>query len=77
MNKYKVLVAFTDSQDDYYQYNENDDFPRTGKSVSKKRLEELSSSNNKRKKPLIEEVQGETIVEELAEAEESRNEYDY
>ena len=53
---YKVIVYFEDLQDNRYAYHVGDKFPRDGVSVSKKRLEELSTKNNKRRMPLIEEV---------------------
>ena len=50
---YEVIYYFTDLQDNGYPYNAGDMFPRDGLTVSKERLKELSSSNNKRHKPLI------------------------
>lgn len=50
---YKVLHYFTDLQDHNYPYNEGDPFPRSGVSVSKTRLNELASGDNKQGKPLI------------------------
>ena len=61
---YKVIEYFTDLQDNGYAYNTGDIFPREGLEVSEERFAELASSNNKRRKPLIEE-----IPEETAEAE--------
>jgi hypothetical protein len=61
---YKVIKYFTDLQDNGYAYNTGDIFPREGLEVSEERFAELASSNNKRRKPLIEE-----IPEETAEAE--------
>ena len=46
---YKVIRFFTDLQDNDYPYNEGDIFPRDGLSVSKERLVELSSTNNKQR----------------------------
>ena len=51
---YKVIRFFTDLQDNGYPYNEGDIFPRDGLSVSKERLVELSSTNNKQRERLIE-----------------------
>ena len=51
---YKVIVYFTDLQDNGHPYHIGDAFPRKGVNVSKERLDELSSGRNKRKKPLIE-----------------------
>ena len=56
MAEYKVLVRFTDLQDDNYVYDPGDTFPRKGMKPSKKRLEELASKNNRRGIVLIEEV---------------------
>ena len=50
---YKVIEYFTDLQDGDHPYNVGDDFPREGKKVSEERIAELSSSANRRKKPLI------------------------
>ena len=61
---YKGIEYFTDLQDNGYAYNTGDIFPREGLEVSEERIAELASSNNKRRKPLIEE-----IPEETAEAE--------
>lgn len=54
---YIVIKDFTDLQDNGKLYEENNTFPRpANKKVSKKRLEELSGENNRRKEPLIKEV---------------------
>ena len=45
---YKVIEMFTDLQDENYRYEPGDTFPRKGLKVSKERLEELASTNNKR-----------------------------
>lgn len=50
---YKVIRYFTDLQDNNYPYNEGDIFPRDGMTVTKERIEELSSANNKQLRPLI------------------------
>jgi hypothetical protein len=54
---YKTIVFFTDLQDKGHPYNVGDPFPREGKSVSEARLNELSSSRNKRGIPLIAKVE--------------------
>lgn len=56
MAKYRVVKDFKDLQDDGFFYRAGDAFPRSGKKVSKKRLGELASDENRRKMPLIEEV---------------------
>ena len=61
---YKVIKYFTDLQDNQYAYNAGDTFPRKGKEVSKERLEELASANNKRKQPLIKLVKEKKAEEE-------------
>lgn len=50
---YKVIRYFIDLQDNDYPYNEGDVFPRDGMVVTKERIAELSSSNNKQLRPLI------------------------
>lgn len=64
MKKYRVIHFFTDLQDNNHPYEVGSEFPRDGMTASKSRLKELSSSNNKQGKPLIEEVE-----EEVAEYE--------
>lgn len=54
---YKVKHFFTDLQDNCYPYNEGDIFPREGVTVTEDRLKELSGSDNKQGKPLIEKVE--------------------
>ena len=38
---YRVIKTFTDMQDNNHKYSVGDTFPRTGLSVTQKRLEEL------------------------------------
>lgn len=54
---YKTIVFFTDLQDGNHPYKLGDTFPREGLTVSKERLEELSTSANKQGIPLIERVE--------------------
>lgn len=54
---YKVIKFFTDLQDNNHPYNVGDIFPHEGIEVTEERLVELSSSNNKQGKPLIEIVE--------------------
>lgn len=49
-------MMFSDLQDGGHVYRAGDVFPRDGMDVSKERLAELSSANNRRGKPLIAEV---------------------
>ena len=51
---YKVIHRFTDLQDFNHLYNVGDAFPRIGMKVSQSRIDELASSKNKLKTPLIE-----------------------
>ena len=60
---YKVLKYFTDLQDNGHPYNEGDIFPRDGLIVSESRLQELSSTKNRRKEVLIELVEEEVQEE--------------
>lgn len=59
---YKVIHYFVDLQDSNHPYNAGDLFPRIGLVVTDARIKELTSSNNKQGKPLIECV---AKVEEL------------
>lgn len=53
---YKVIKYFTDLQDDNHPYKVGDIYPRKGIKVSKKRISELESSDNKQGTPLIAKV---------------------
>jgi hypothetical protein len=53
---YKVISGFADLQDGKHWYEAGDVFPREGHKASKARLAELSGSENKVKRPVIEEV---------------------
>lgn len=53
---YTVIKRFTDLQDNSHRYNVGDEFPREGGRATKKRLAELSGSDNRRGEPLIEEM---------------------
>lgn len=55
MTKYIVVKDFKDLQDNNHIYRVGDTYPRKGKSL-KKRIEELSTTANKRKEILIKEV---------------------
>lgn len=54
---YKVVLSFTDLQDDNHVYLVGDSFPRKGVEISDKRIAELSSNKNKRGIALIEKVE--------------------
>jgi len=53
--KYVVIKDFRDLQDDNHLYRAGDKFPRKGR-VKKERIEELSTTKNKRGEVLIKEV---------------------
>ena len=53
---FKVIKYFTDMQDNDFEYNEGDFFPRNGLSVLPSRIKELSTTQNRRKEILIVEV---------------------
>lgn len=63
MAKYKVVCNFKDLQDGGFYYKVGDEYPRSGKKVSKKRLNELATDANRRKMPMIEEVEEEPTEE--------------
>lgn len=63
---YKCIVFFSDLHDKSFEYRPGDVFPRSGLKVSKERIEELLSTNNRRGKPLIEKVE-ETETEKVPE----------
>lgn len=50
---YKVIVPFTDLQDDHYKYVPGDIFPRDGYTASEERIKELSTDANGRHRPMI------------------------
>lgn len=54
---YKVIKAFTDLQDNNYEYKENDVFPRKDFEVLPSRYKELSTSANRQGRPLIIEIE--------------------
>lgn len=54
---YKVINFFTDKQDNRHSYNVGDIFPRQGMTVTEERTRELSTSDNRLGKPLIEKIE--------------------
>jgi hypothetical protein len=52
---YQVIRAFRDIENDHHAYRKGDTFPAKGK-VSKERVSELLSTENKVGKPLIEQL---------------------
>lgn len=76
----KVIEFFVDLQDGNREYNVGDTFPADGVEVSDERLEELRSSDNKRKRPVIKSDEDglvdKTVVELKDIADEKGIEYD-
>ena len=69
---YRVIRMFTDLQDNDYEYNAGDVFPRQGMMVTADRYAELASNHNKQGTPLIEavdETSAEVAAEDTAEIE--------
>lgn len=70
---YKVIVDFTDLQDNNFKYRAGDLFPRKGLSVSKERIEALITNKNRRGFPVIEAIDNsveetnEEVIEEPVE----------
>ena len=62
---YKVIHIFTDLQDFNHLYNVGDLFPRIGMKVSQSRIDELASSKNKLKTPLIE-IEKDTKIDDFS-----------
>ena len=54
---YKVIEYFEDLKDNGRPYNVGDVFPVDGNTVTAERLSELASTQNRRRIPLIEEVE--------------------
>ena len=73
--RWRVISFFIDLQDGEHLYNVGDAFPREGRTVSEERIKELSTSQNKRKMPLIELVkEPEPEPEPVKEAKKEKNE---
>lgn len=64
MIRYEVLEYFTDLQDNSYPYNVGDIYPREGYKPTWKRTQELASSKNIRKKPIIKAIKDTVEVEQ-------------
>lgn len=62
---YKVIKFFNDLQDSCHPYNVGDVYPREGAETTDERIAELSGSNNKQGKPLIEKVEEKTNLEDM------------
>ena len=50
---YKVIAYFEDLQDNSFAYDVGDEYPRKGLEVTKGRIKELATNQNRRKIPLI------------------------
>lgn len=53
---YIVIKDFVDLHDNDYRYHAGDEFPRAGIRVEKSRMNALSSTENRRGIPLIQEI---------------------
>lgn len=53
---YRVICKFADLHDNDHIYEIGDTYPREGIDVTENRINELASSGNKIRKPLIEKV---------------------
>ena len=61
---YKVIKNFFDLQDANYRYQVGDKFPREGAKVSNGRIKELSTTNNRRREAVIEEIKEKPVTNE-------------
>ena len=61
---YKAIEYFTDLQDNSYEYNVGDVYPRKGYTPSDVRIEELATDKNVRHRPVIAAVLKETVEQE-------------
>lgn len=56
---YKVIYPFRDAEDDFYQYEPGDNFPRQGVKVETARITVLEGARNNIGRPLIERAEAE------------------
>ena len=75
--RYTVIRDFTDLQDNNFKYRVGDEFPRPGMKVSDERIDELSTTKNRKGLPMIEEEpkeeqKEEPVIEEPVQAEEPK-----
>lgn len=69
--RYTVIRDFTDLQDNNFKYRVGDEFPRPGMKVSDERIDELSTTKNRKGLPMIEEEpKEEPVIEEPEQVEE-------
>ncbi len=66
---YKVIEYFTDNQDNGYAYNVGDEYPRQGYEPSAERIQELTTTNNKRHMVFIKPIDNENSEEDRETAE--------
>ena len=57
---YKVINYFEDLQDNSFAYDVGDEYPRKGLEVTKERIKELATTQNRRRIPLIKKVEEKT-----------------
>lgn len=55
--RYTVIRDFTDLQDNNFKYRVGDEFPRPGAKVSDERIDELSTTKNRKGLPMIQEIE--------------------
>lgn len=55
--RYTVIRDFTDLQDNNFKYRVGDEFPRPGTKVSDERIDELSTTKNRRGLPMIQKIE--------------------
>ncbi len=75
--KYMVVSAFKDLEDNEHIYIVGDEYPRADKSIdeiSKERIEQLTTTNNKKGRVLIKEIKAEEKIAEPEKTEEQKNE---
>lgn len=63
--RYEVIKYFTDLQNNDYEYNVGDVFPREDLKVSDDRIKELSTNKNRQRTPLIKPVLAEKNYSEM------------
>lgn len=66
---YEVIEYFTDLQDNGYAYNVGDEYPRQGYEPSEERIQELTTTNNKRHMVFIKPIDNENSPEDRETAE--------
>lgn len=70
---YKVIERFEDAQDNGYEYQVGDVYPRNGLEVSEERLTELSTTNNRRNLIAIKLVEDKQVEQSEASADEQKS----